>query len=111
MTGFASKRAMSRNLQDDILDRMGKDMAREIDKEILDTFMTDILVEEGWIKTKVNPAFTDIGMNIVPSRFDDWYARTGEWIHLNAQGNYKLLKGQWLFKDPKDATMFILRWS
>jgi hypothetical protein len=50
-------------------------------------------------------------MNIVPSRFDDWYSETAEWIHLNAQGDYKLLKGQWLFKDPKDATMFILRWA
>ena len=111
MTGFASKRAMSRSLQDDILDHMGKDIAREIDSELLDTIMIDVLKDEGWTATKVNPAFTDIGMNIVPSRFDDWYSQTAEWIHLNAQGDYKLLKGQWLFKDPKDATMFILRWS
>ena len=34
MTGFASKRAMSRSLQDDILDHMGKEMAREIEVEI-----------------------------------------------------------------------------
>ena len=111
MTGFASKRAMSCNLQDDILDRMGKDIARKIDKDLLDDLMIDVLKDEGWIKTKINPAFTDIGMNIVPSRFDDWYSKTAEWILLNAQGDYKLLKGQWLFKDPKDATMFILRWS
>jgi hypothetical protein len=112
MTGFASKRAMARSLQDDILDQMGKDMAREIDKDLLDIIMIDVLTkDEGWIATKVNPAFTDIGMNIVPSRFDDWYSQTAEWIHLNAQGDYKLLKGQWLFKDPKDATMFILKWT
>jgi hypothetical protein len=111
MTGFASKRAMSRGLQDEILDHMGKEMAREIDKGILTDLVIKSLVDKGWIKTKVNPAFTDIGMNIVPSRFDDWYSETAEWIHLNAQGDYKLLKGQWLFKDPKDATMFILRWA
>jgi hypothetical protein len=111
MTGFASKRAMSRSLQDDILDHMGKEMAREIDKELLDDLMITVLKDEGWIATKVNPAFTDIGMNIVPSRFDDWYSQTAEWIHLNVQGDYKLLKGQWLFKDPRDATMFILRWA
>ena len=111
MTGFASKRAKSRSLQDDVLDHLGKEMAREIDKELLDDLMINVLKDEGWIATKVNPAFTDIGMNIVPSRFDDWYSKTAEWIHLNAQGDYKLLKGQWLFKDPKDATMFILRWS
>ena len=111
MTGFASKRAVSRSLQDDILDSMGKDMAREIDKGLLIDLAIKSLVSEGWIQTKINPAFTDIGMNIVPSRFDDWYSQTAEWIHLNAQGDYKLLKGQWLFKDPRDATMFILRWA
>ena len=109
MTGFASKRAMSRNLQDDILDRMGKDIAREIDKELLDDLMIDVLKDEGWTETKVNPAFTDMGM--LSGRYEQWYSQTAEWIHVNAQGDYKLLKGQWLFKDPKDATMFILRWS
>jgi hypothetical protein len=111
MTGFASKRAVSRSLQDDILDSMGKDMAREIDKGLLIDLAIKSLVSEGWIQTKINPAFTDIGMNIVPSRFDDWYSQTAEWIRINAQGRYKLLKGQWLFKDSRDATMFILRWS
>ena len=109
MTGFASKRAMSCNLQDDILDRMGKDIAREIDKELLDDLMIDVLKDEGWTETKVNPAFTDMGM--LSGRYEQWYSQTAEWIHLNAQGDYKLLKGQWLFKDPKDATLFILRWS
>ena len=101
----------SKKLEQDMLDRIGKDIAREIDKELLDDLMIDVLTKDGWIQTKINPAFTDIGMNIVPSRFDDWYSETAEWIHLNAQGDYKLLKGQWLFKDPKDATMFILRWA
>ena len=101
----------SKKLEQDMLDRIGKDIAREIDKELLDDLMINVLTKDGWIQTKINPAFTDIGMNIVPSRFDDWYSETAEWIHLNAQGDYKLLKGQWLFKDPKDATMFILRWA
>jgi hypothetical protein len=109
MTGFASKRAMSRSLQDDILDRMGKDIAREIDKELLDDLMIDVLKDEGWIATNINPAFTNRPMT--SGSFNDWYSCTAEWVHLNAQGEYKLLKGQWLFKDPKDATMFILRWS
>jgi hypothetical protein len=109
MTGFASKRAKSRSLQDDILDHLGKEMAREIDKELLDDLMIDVLKDKGWIATKVDPAVIDIG--IESGRFNEWYSQTAEWIHLNAQGDYKLLKRQWLFKDPRDATMFILRWS
>ena len=91
-----------------MLDRMAEEMAREIDKELLDDLMIDVLTKDGWTQTKVNPAFTDMGM--LSGRFEDWYARTGKWIHKNAQGDYKLIKGQWLFKDPRDATMFILKW-
>jgi len=100
---------MTSSLQDDILDSMAKDIAREIDKELLDDIMIAVLTDEGWVTTTVNPAYTDMGM--LSGKFEDWYSRTAEWIHLNARGDYKLLKGQWLFKDPKDATMFILRWS
>ena len=108
MTGFASKRAKSRSLQDDILDRMAEDMARKIDKDLLDDMMIAILKDEDWVETKVNPAYTDMGM--ISGKYEEWYSKTAEWIHINAQGDYKLIKGQWLFKDPRDATMFILRW-
>jgi hypothetical protein len=108
MTGFASKRAKSRSLQDDILDRMAEDMARKIDKDLLDDMMIAILKDEDWVETKVNPAYTDMGM--LSGKYEEWYSKTAEWIHINAQGDYKLIKGQWLFKDPRDATMFILRW-
>ena len=92
-----------------ILVGMSKEIARKIDKELLDDLMIDVLKDEGWTQTKINPAFTDRPMT--SGSFNDWYSETAEWIHLNARSDYKLLKGQWLFKDPKDATMFILRWS
>lgn len=97
------------SLQDDIAQSLAEEMARQIDKELLDDLMTDVLVNDGWTETKVNPAFTDMGM--LSGRYEQWYSQTAEWIHLNAQGDYKLLKGQWLFKDPRDATAFLLRWS
>jgi hypothetical protein len=96
-------------LEQEMLDRMGKEMAREIDKDLMDDITIAILINDGWTETKVNPAFTDMGM--LSGRFEDWYAQTGEWCHRYAQGEYKLVKGQWLFKDPRDATMFILKWS
>jgi hypothetical protein len=97
------------SLEQDMLDRTGKEMADKIDKELLDDLMIDVLTKDGWTQTKINPAFTDMGM--LSGRFEDWYAQTGEWCHQYAQGDYKLLKGQWLFKDPRDATMFTLRWA
>ena len=109
MTGFLSKRTRSRDLEKEIAQSLADEIAKEIDKEILDTLMIDVLTKDGWTQTKVNPAFTDMGM--LSGRYEQWYSQTAEWIHINARGDYKLLKGQWLFKDPRDATMFILRWS
>jgi hypothetical protein len=96
-------------LEEELLNRASNDLARKIDKELLDDIMIAVLTSEGWIETKVNPAYTDMGM--LSGKYEEWYSKTAEWIHINAQGDYKLIKGQWLFKEPKDATMFILRWS
>jgi hypothetical protein len=96
---------MKTNDIDRIIDNLAKEMADDIDQGI----MMDMLTKDGWTQTKINPAFSEYSMMGKP--FEDWYGRTAEWVHLNAKGDYKLLKGQWLFKDPKDATMFILRWS
>ena len=100
---------ISKTLEEEMLDHAAKNIAREIDKELLDDIMIAVLKDEGWIETKVNPAYTDIGM--LSGKYEEWYSKTAEWIHKNAQGEYKLVKGQWLFEDPRDATMFILRWS
>ena len=96
-------------LENEIAQSLADEIAKEIDKNLLDDIMIAILKDEGWIETKVNPAYTDIGM--LSGRYEQWYSQTAEWIHINAQGDYKLLRGQWLFKDPRDATMFILRWA
>ena len=97
------------DLENEIAQSLADEIAKEIDKNLLDDIMIAILKDEGWIETKVNPAYTDMGM--LSGRYEQWYSQTAEWIHINAQGDYKLLRGQWLFKDPRDATMFILRWT
>ena len=97
------------SLEQKIANDMATRIAKQIDRELLDDIMIAVLTDEGWVSTTVNPAYTDIGM--LSGKYEEWYSKTAEWIHINAQGEYKLVKGQWLFKDPKDATMFILRWS
>jgi hypothetical protein len=97
------------DLENKIAQTLADEIAKEIDKEILDTIMIDVLKDEGWTETKINPAFPPIGM--MSGSFNEWYSQTAEWVHLNAQDDYKLLKGQWVFKDPRDATAFLLRWA
>jgi hypothetical protein len=98
---------MVMTIEDEIATSLAEQIAKEIDKEILDTIMIDVLTKEGWTATSINPAFGK--GSIVPEI--DWYAETAEWIHINAIGDYKLLKGQWVFENKEDAVMFILRWS
>ena len=97
------------SLEQEIANDLATRMAKQIDRELLDDIMIAVLTDEGWTATTVNPAYTDMGM--LSGKYEEWYSKTAEWIHKNAQGDYKLVKGQWLFKDPRDATMFILRWS
>ena len=92
-------------LEQDVIDRMAKRMADQIDQELMDDITIAILINDGWTETNLNPAFNDRTYKT------DWYAETAEWISTYAQGEYKLIKGHWLFNDPRDATMFILRWS
>jgi hypothetical protein len=96
-------------LEQEIANDLATRMAKQIDRELLDDIMIAVLTDEGWTSTTVNPAYTDMGM--LSGKYEEWYSKTAEWIHINARGDYKLVKGQWLFKDPRDATMFILRWS
>jgi hypothetical protein len=97
------------SLEDEIVQSLADKISKKIDQEILDDITMKVLIEDGWVETKVNPAYTDMGM--LSGKYEEWYSKTAEWIHLNAQGDYRLIKGQWLFKDPRDATMFLLRWA
>jgi hypothetical protein len=93
-------------LEEEILDKIAREFAQEVDNDIIDTSMINVLKSKGWTETKINPAF---GKSIVPEI--DWYTETAEWVHLNATGDYKLLKGQWVFEKKEDAVMFTLTWS
>jgi hypothetical protein len=94
-------------LEVEILDKISRDFAREVDNDIIDTSMINVLKSEGWTVTDSNPAY---GNGSIVNEID-WYANTAEWIHINATGDYKLIKGRWLFENKEDAVMFTLKWS
>jgi len=97
------------NLEKEIMGKLSQEMAREIDKEIIDNIVIEMLIKDGWTQAKINPPFSEYGM--MGNRFEEWYSRTAEWVHLNATGDYKLVKGRWIFENGSDATMFILKWA
>jgi hypothetical protein len=99
---------MVMTIEGEMASSLAEQIAKEIDKEILDTIMIDALKSKGWTTTVMNPAYEP---PLTRLSNGEWYSETAEWIHLNATGDYKLLRGQWLFEKKEDAVMFTLKWS
>ena len=83
-------------IEEDILQRAGEDMARDIDREVLWGMLQGI----GWTRV------------IIPSETAMTQAtRISEWLLQNCQAPYEKHRSDFLFEDSRDATMFILRWK
>ena len=84
------------NLEDAIYQDLSKQMSDSIDFEIV----ADMLCENGWTKFSI-------------TRFIDNYHAVdiSYWLADYCQGEYKRNGRTFLFKESKDATMFILLWG
>ena len=82
-------------LEEEILERTGKDMAREIDREILWGMLEGI----GWNRVMI-PRFVDNQHAI-----DITY-----WLKINCKKAYEGYGRNFIFESSKDANWFILRW-
>ena len=85
-----------RDIQDEMITRGAKAMQEEIDREILDSMIAKSLQEDGWTRTEIQ---------------DSKNAEVSAWIHMNAKGDYKMVRSQWWFEDGADSVLFLLRWS
>lgn len=83
------------DLQEQIIDDLGKQISKEIDFEIL----SGMLCELGWTKVILKPMPWEQGTVI-----DDWVSK-------HVHGHFETMGLVWLFESSKDATMFILKWS
>lgn len=84
----------------DLESTMGEEIAKavqeEIDREILWSLMCSI----GWTRFSIS-RFTD----------NNHAVDIGYWLADNCKGEYRRNGCHFLFKEPKDATMFILKWG
>lgn len=83
------------NLEDEVTTELSEQLAAEIDREILWGF----LIGAGWAKVELgrfqnNNHAIDIRI----------------WIEENTKGKFLQSGARFLFEDPRDATMFALRW-
>jgi hypothetical protein len=82
------------NLEQDIIERAGRQMANEIDFTIL----TDMLVSIGWRKIILRPMAWETG------------AELDQWVDQHVKGHYETMGLVWVFEQADDANWFSLRW-
>jgi hypothetical protein len=89
---------------DDLARTFSEELAKEIDREILNDILAIRLIKEGWVQPSIP---------YVKYRwpFNDRLAEIGEWVHLHATGDYRNINGKWVFENPADATAFTLKWA
>ena len=83
-------------LEEEIINKAGKDMAREIDREVL----WGLFEGAGWTRFKIS-RFTD-NMHAVDISF---------WLDENCRGKVERNGAEFLFEDSKDAVLFMMRWG
>jgi hypothetical protein len=87
---------MDMTLEEELLDKAGKDMAREIDREILWGLFEGI----GWTRFKIS-RLTD----------NNHAVDITNWLSDNCKGQFERNGAEFLFEDSKDAVLFMMRWG
>jgi hypothetical protein len=82
-------------LEEEILHKMSMQMQQEIDREII----WGMLKDTGWTRVLLSK------MQDNNHAIDITY-----WLAANCKNEYKRSGRDFIFENPKDATMFILRW-
>ena len=87
---------MAMTLEEEILDKAGKDMAREIDREVLWGLFEGI----GWTRFKIS-RLTD----------NNHAVDISYWLDKNCKGKFERNGAEFLFEDSKDAVLFMMCWG
>jgi hypothetical protein len=83
-------------LEEEIINKAGNAMAREIDREVLWGMMEDM----GWTRVMLT-RLTD-NNHAIDIR---------NWLALNTKKSYESNGRDFIFEDAKDANWFVLRWG
>jgi hypothetical protein len=83
-------------LEEEIINKAGVAMAREIDREVLWSMLADM----GWHRVML-PTLTDNNRAVDITH----------WLALNCKNSFERSGRDFLFEDAKDASWFVLRWG
>jgi hypothetical protein len=83
-------------IEEEMIERAGAEMAREIDREVLWGMLQGI----GWIRV------------MIPRLIDNNHAvDITHWLALNCKDAYERNGRDFIFENERDANWFVLRWG
>jgi hypothetical protein len=83
-------------LEEEILERTGKAMANDIDREVL----WGMLQGMGWTRVMLPNDTAMLNATLIK-----------EWLSLNCKQAHERYRSDFLFESQKDANWFMLRWG
>ena len=83
-------------LKEEILNKAGEKMAREIDREVL----WGLFEGMGWTRFKISRLMDN-----------NHAVDISYWLDENCKGKFERNGSEFLFEDSKDAVLFMLRWG
>lgn len=86
---------MIQSLENDIMSKLSKEIADEIDREVLAEIHGKMLVRDGWHLVQVK----------------DWRQIPDGWCAKHLKGDYKCYGHYWYFEESMDAMFFTLKWQ
>ena len=84
------------NLEEELIEKAGTEMAREIDREVLWGMLQGI----GWCRVML-PRFVD----------NHHAVDIGYWLEANCKRAFERNGRDFIFESAKDANWFVLRWG
>lgn len=107
-----------KSLQDDMLDRMGREIARDIDTEVL---MSALGYHGYKLKVSEGRVYGNRYLTVHPTNSDHWNMMM-QWMldHFGPSSDdgvwtpdmrWYANNAKFWFRDPRDLTLFLLRWS
>lgn len=84
--------------QQKVFEQMSSRAAKEITDDIDFEVLTSVFIESGWIKVVLKPMSWEHGYEV------------DSWVEKNIKNPFQTRGLVWVFKDPKEANWFKLRW-
>lgn len=92
-TYTSTEQLTRKKVEDEVYQLLSNEIQKEIDSELMLSIMRNMIPK--WVEVKL----------------DRKLSADKDWCRENISGDYQCIGDYWFFKNPEDATMFIMVWG